>query len=157
SRLSGYGTVKSTIEALKKASDELAKAEAFGALKTNVSGDALTASATPKGIAGEYSIVVSQLAATQTLVAAGQADRTTAIATGTSTVDITITLADGSAKTLTMNKTDTSLNGIVKAINDDPDLGVKATIINDGSGAPHRLLLTAASAGTDAAVASITV
>lgn len=157
SRLSAYGTLKGTIEALKKASDALGKAEAFGALKASVSGDAFTATASAKGIAGEYNISVNQLAATQTMVAAGQADRTTAIATGSGTVDIEIALAGGGTKTLTMDEADTSLNGIVKAINADPELGIKATLVNDGSGAPHRLLLTASASGTDAAVASITV
>src|SRR5690606_38490500 len=102
SRLSAYGTLKGTIEALKKASDALGKPEAFGSLKASVSGDAFTATASAKGIAGEYSIAVTQLAATQTMVAAGQADRTTAIATGSGTVDIEIALADGSTKTLTL-------------------------------------------------------
>src|SRR5690606_19359582 len=133
------------------------KPEAFGALKASVSGDAFTATASTKGIAGEYSIAITQLAATQTLAAAGQADRTTAIATGSGTVDIEVALADGTTKTLTLNEADTSLNGIVKAINADSELGIKATLVNDGSGTPHRLLLTASDSGTDAAVASITV
>src|SRR5690606_26339910 len=88
---------------------------------------------------------------------AGQAERTQPIVTGTGTVDIEIELADGSTRTLTLDQADTSLDAIVKAINNDPELGVKATLINDGSDTPHRLLLSAATTGTDAAVASITV
>src|SRR5690606_30700290 len=61
SRLSAYGTIKSSIEALKTAGDALGKAETFGALKASVGGDAFTATATSKAIAGQYSIKVEQL------------------------------------------------------------------------------------------------
>src|SRR5690606_2570553 len=51
----------------------------------------------------------------------------------------------------------TSLEDLVAAINADPDLGVHATLVNDGSDTPHRLLLTAAETGTDAAITGISV
>ena len=51
SRLTGYGTIKSSIEALKTASDALGKAETFGALKTSVNSEAFTATASSNAIA----------------------------------------------------------------------------------------------------------
>src|SRR3546814_10359062 len=48
SRLSGYGTIKRSIEALKTASEALGKAETFGALQTSVNGDVFTAAANNK-------------------------------------------------------------------------------------------------------------
>ncbi len=159
-RFSAYGTLKSSIESLKKASDVLGKATTFEALKTAVNSDAFTATATSSAIAGQYSVKVTQLASSQTLIAAGQLDRTTAIAgdvASGSPIDIQIELADGSIKTLTINSEDTSVNGLAKAINGDPELGISATLVNDGSGQPFRLMLTAKATGTDAAVAKITV
>ncbi|RTZ47571.1 flagellar hook-associated protein 2 [Candidimonas sp. SYP-B2681] len=158
-RFSAYGTLKSTIEALKKTSDALGKAETFGALKTSANGDAFTAVATSSAVAAEYSIKITDLASSQTLVAAGQADRATTIAGegDTGPIDIEIALGNDSKKTITINKEDTSIDGIMKAINNDPELGVSATVINDGLESPFRLVLTAKATGTKAAVTSITV
>ncbi len=153
-RFSAYGTVKGAIEMLNTAAAALGKAETFGALKTTVTGDGFTASSSSKAIAGQYSVQVNQLATSQTLTSAGQADRTTALASGTGTVDIQITV-NGKTETLTLDQTDTSLDGIVKAINSDPKLGLSATLVNDGSGNPHRLLLTANSTGEDASITKI--
>ncbi|WP_353151364.1 flagellar filament capping protein FliD [Pollutimonas bauzanensis] len=152
-RLSAYGTVKGSIETLKKASDALGKAEAFGALKTSVSGDAFTATASSKAIAGQYNIEVQQLATHQTLTSVGKTSRTEVLAAGK--VEIEIKIAGQDAKTLTLDSTDTSLEGIAKAINGDSSMGVSATLINDGS--KSYLLLTAKNTGTEASVESISV
>lgn len=155
SRLSAYGTIKSSIEALKTAAGALGKVETFGALKTSVNGEAFTATATSKAIAGQYSIEVTQLATSQTLTSSsGMADRKAALANGS--VDIAFTIG-GKTKSITVGQDQTSLEGIVKAINGDSSLGVSATIVNDGSGTPHRLLLTAKKTGEEAALQTITV
>lgn len=155
SRLSAYGTVKSSIEALKTAADALGKAETFGALKASVNGDAFTAVAGNKAIAGQYSIEVTQLASSQTLTSSsGLVDRKEKLADGS--VDIAFTI-DGKTKSITVAQNQTSLEGMVKAINADSSLGVSATIVNDGSGSPHRLLLTTKNTGEKAAVQTITV
>lgn len=156
-RLSAYGTLKSSIEALQSAAEVLTKETTYGALKTSVTGDAITASANSKAIPGEYSIQVENLATSQTLVTNGVADRSDSIGSGGV---ITITLADGvTTKEIDLSDLEqTSLDNIVKAINADKDLGFTATIVNDGSpDAPHRLLLTATETGTQASAQSITV
>lgn len=154
-RLSAYGKIQSAIEALKTAAEKLGNNDTFGALKTNVSSDAFTASASSKAIAGQYEIQVETLASTQTLVTKGLADRNAANGVGGS---ITITLQDGTAQTLDLTGKDTSINGLINAINNaDPSLGVRATVLNDGSAEPHRLMLTSTTTGTDAAVATIQV
>lgn len=156
SRLSGYGTIKSSIEALKTASDALGKADTFGALKTSVAGEAYTATASSKAIAGNYNIEVTTLASAQSLTSAPQAARDAQLTTGK--VDITVTLQDGTETTLTLDAADTSMEGIVKAINEKSGLGVSATLVNDGKDTPqHYMLLTAKGTGEDAAIASITV
>lgn len=153
-RLSAYGQIKNSIAALQAAGTALTDASTFGALKTNVSGSGLTATAAAGAIAGKYSITVNALATNQTLVTNGQASRTDANGAGGV---ITITLGDGTQKTLDLTGKSTSLDGLISAINADSSLGVQATIVNDGSGTPYRLLLSSSETGTDAAVKSISV
>lgn len=157
SRLSAYGTLKSSIEALQSAAKALTNDTTYGALKTSVTGEAITASANSNAIPGEYSIQVENLATSQTLVTNGVANRTDGIGSGGV---ITITLADGvTTKEIDLSDLEnTSLDNIVKAINADKDLGFTATIVNDGSpDTPHRLLLTATETGIQASAQSITV
>jgi len=154
-RLSAYGTLKSTIESLNKAADKLRNTdETFGALKATIGGDAVTVAVDSSAIAGQYSIEVTSLATSQTLVAAGQEKRNENIGTGGT---ITITLAGGDSKTLDLTGKDTSIDGLIAAINADPELGVQATVVNDGSDQPYRLMLTAIDTGTQGAVAKIEV
>src|SRR3546814_4385809 len=84
----------------------------------------------------------------------GRADRTVSLADGSVYMSFT---RGGETKSITVAQDQTSLEGIVKAINGDSSLGVSATIVNDGSGTPHRLLLTAKNTGEEAAVQNITV
>lgn len=155
SRLTAYGTIKSSIEALKTASDALGKSETFGALKTSVNTDAFTATASNKAIAGQYSVNITQLATSQTLTSGGYADRKEQLADGS--VKITVTLQNNESKEFTLSRDQATMEGLVKAINADAKLGVSATMVNDGSGTPHRLLITAKDTGTQAAVKDITV
>lgn len=154
-RLTAYGRIQSSIEALKTAAEKLGNDDTYGALKTSVSNDAYSASATSKAIAGQYDIKVDTLASAQTLVTNGVADRSQANGTGGA---LTIKLADGTEHTLDLSGADTSINGLIKAINEaEPSLGVRATVINDGEDQPHRLMLTATATGENAAVQSIVV
>jgi len=154
-RLSAYGKLQSAIEAFQNAGKTLSADGTFGALKTNVSGEGFSASASTSAIAGQYSISVQTLATAQTLATSGQASRNTAI--GADGV-LTFTLGDGTTKTLDLTGKDTSLDGLVSAINKaDPSLGFQATIVNDGSGTPYHLLLTSTTTGSDAAISSISV
>lgn len=151
-KLSAYGKIQSAVSALQTAAQTLASADTYGALKTSVSGGALTASAGTDAIAGQYSVTVDQLAKAQTLVTSGQASRTDTNGTGGT---ITFTMNDGTTRTLDMTGKDTSLNGLMNAINSDPDLGISATLVNDGSSTPYRLLITTDETGTDASIAGI--
>jgi len=152
-RLSAYGKIQSAVEALQQSAGALSDSGTFGALRAGVSGDAITAGASPSAIAGQYSISVETLATAQSLVLGGVADRAAPIGSGGT---LRMTLNDGSHHSLDLGA-GTSIDQIVGAINSDPALGIRATIINDGSDAPHRLLLTAAATGTLAAVAGIQV
>jgi len=153
-RLSAYGTLKGALEAFQNAAKDLGKSATLGALKTSSSMDGMAVSASHKAIAGSYQVNVQQLARAQTLAAAGQTTRDAAIGTGGV---ITFTRQDGSTKTLDLSQQGTSLNDLVQAINADASLGISATIVQDGSDAPHRLLLTTKDTGTQAAISQVSV
>ncbi|MNS59796.1 Flagellar hook-associated protein 2 [compost metagenome] len=103
-------------------------------------------------VAGQYTIEVKNLARAQSLQSSAVADRTAKNgATGTFEIE----LADGTKRTVDL-KDDTSLNGIVKAINADDKTGLRATVINDGNGNNY-LMLTSRETGEKASVKSITV
>ncbi|CAM5215925.1 hypothetical protein CDEF62S_01598 [Castellaniella defragrans] len=142
--LSAYGQLQSAVSALQAAAQTLTTSGTFNALQATVSGSALTASTASGAVAGQYSITVDQLAKPQTLYTTGQASATAANGTGGT---LTLTLGDGTTHTLDLTGKDTSLNGLVEAINSDSSLGVSATLINDGSSSPYHLLLGARSTG----------
>lgn len=153
-RVTAFGQLKSAVEAVQKAAAVLGKPETLGAVKGSVTGgDALTATVAAEGaVAGHYTINVKTVATSQTLQSGAVADRK---ASNGATGSFEIELADGTKKTVDL-KGDTSLNGIVKAVNADDTLGVRATVITDGDGKSY-LMMTAKNTGVQASVKSITV
>ncbi|MCR4299350.1 MAG: flagellar filament capping protein FliD [Gallionella sp.] len=185
-KLSAYGSVKGAVSSFQAAVQSLSSASNFQSLKATTSDAAIfSASATSSAAAGTYSLEVTSLAQAQKLVAAGQTSSTAAIGAGAST---TVTFDFGAisggtfdagtgkytgaafasngsgTKSVTIDSTNNSLQGIRDAIN-TAQMGVTATIINDGSGTPYRLALSSDSNGTsnslkisvsgDAAVSSL--
>ncbi len=96
-------------------------------------------SATATGTAGlgSYQIEVMALAQVQKDVSGGYADKTTSTF-GTGTMSLTV---GGTPTSITIDATNNSLDGIAKAIN-DAATGVTATVINDGTASPYRLVLS---------------
>lgn len=150
-RISSFGTISGLVSSLQTAAQSLqTNLHAFGATSSDTS--LLSASATSSATAGNYSISVTHLAQAQSLVAAGQASQTSAITSSASTVTFKI----GTTLTDVTVGAGATLQDIRDAIN-GANLGVTATIINDGSGTPYRLALTANDTGTANGVSSITV
>jgi flagellar hook-associated protein 2 len=164
-RISALGTVQSALSQFRLAAQGL-NSLAFNSFSANSSNSAAV-SATASSIAkpGNYSLTVSQLAQAQNLVAAGQPSATTAIGSGAPTTlsfdfgtisggtlnNGTYTgagfTANGSAtKSITIDSSNNTLSGIRDAIN-AANIGVTASIINDGSASPERLVLTSNSSG----------
>lgn len=154
-RLSGYGIIKGSLTDLQKSAKALGDVEKFGALKASSSNkDIIDVKADNSAIAGNYNVKIKNLATQQTLVAEGQEFRDKNIGDGNGTISFTI---NGEDQKVELNG-DSSLEGIMKAINANPDLGVQATMINDGDAAnPYRLMFTSKDTGTDAAVTAISV
>ena len=169
-KLSAYGQLNSALSALQSAAAALAKPALFQGLKASSSAtEVLTASALATAASGSYSVNVTALAQAQSLAATGVADTSSAIGAGTAatlTLDFgTISggtldpstgqytgatfIADATrtATSITLDASNNSLAGIRDAINASADIGVTASIVNDGSAAPNRLVLTSKQTG----------
>lgn len=167
-KLSAYGSVKGALSSFQTSTQSLSSASNFQPLKATPSDTTVfSASATSIAMAGTYSLEVTSLAQAQKLVATGQTGSADAIGTGASTT-VTFdfgtisggTFDSGTGKytgaafasngagttSITIDSGNNSLQGIRDAIN-TAQMGVTATIINDGSGTPYRLALSSDSNG----------
>lgn len=172
-KLSAYGSVKGAVSTFQSALSSLNKPNTFQTLAASSSDSTvLSASTSSIAVTGSYSMEVSSLAQSQKLAAAGQASSTDAIGSGNPTVltfdfgtisggtfdsvsgqytGSSFTSNGSGVKTVTINSNNNSLQGIRDAIN-GAGIGVTASIINDGSGAPYRLVLSSDSMGADHSV-----
>jgi flagellar hook-associated protein 2 len=107
----------------------------------------LTAAASGSAVPGVYTLTVNSLAQAQQIASQGFASTTSAITQGT----FQIGLASGQSATITIDGTNDTLQGLANAIN-NANVGVSASIINDGSAQPYRLLLTSSKSGTANAI-----
>jgi len=96
-----------------------------------------TATASSTANLGSFQVEVIEMAQLQKDVSAGYTDKAAA-EFGTGTISLTV---GGTATDITIDSSNNSLEGIASAINDS-DLGVTATIINDGTANPYRLVLS---------------
>lgn len=90
-----------------------------------------------------YQVEVVSLAQVQKSVAASGVSSKTSSSFGTGALNLTVA---GTSHAINITSANNSLEGIMKAINDG-DFGVKASIINDGTASPYRLILTGEDVG----------
>lgn len=167
-QLSVLGTLKSSVSSFQTAVKDLKDTGSFQSFKTTSSAPtALTATAGSAASEGSYSVNITSLAQTQQLVAAGQASSTSAIGSGASTTlsfdfgtisggtfdsgvytGASFTSNGGGVQTVTIDGTNNTLEGIRDAVN-SADIGVKASIINDGGASPYRLVFSSDTSGVD--------
>ena len=165
SKLSAYGQISSMLSGLKLAAEKLADASLYTGVKASSSAaDVVTASAKSTAQSGTYALDVKQLSQAQSLATAGVPSATTAIGGGKVTIEFGAisggtlgadgkysgaTFAADSTRTrwIDIDQTKSSLEGIAKAINDKTTLGVTATIVNDGTATPNRLVLMSKQTG----------
>ncbi|VVE70667.1 flagellar hook protein FliD [Pandoraea captiosa] len=166
-KLSALGQLQSSLSAFQASLLTLSSASQYLQMSANVGDNTiLTASSGTGAAAGSYSVNVSQLAQAQSLTTSGVTNQTSAIGSGTAT-KLTFsfgtitggTLTDGvysgagftanasqQPVTITIDSTNNSLQGIRDAINAS-GAPVNATIVNDGSNTPYRLVLTSKTTG----------
>lgn len=142
-RLSAYGVLKGALSSFQTAMQALKTLAKFQSYTATAADPAIfSASADSSAAAGSYAIVVGTLAQAHVVKAGGLASDTAASSTGT----IQIRVGNGATTTVTIDATNNTLRGVRDAIN-AANAGVSATIVNDGSATPYRLVLTAAASG----------
>ena len=150
-KISSFGTIKGLVSGFQSALQGLSTSlQAYSATPSDAS--VLTASAASTAVAGTYSLNVTTLAQAHKLAAAGQVSDTSAISAGASTVTFTV----GTTSTDIAIAAGATLQDIRTAIN-AANIGVSASIVNDGSGTPYRLALSSDNTGTSNAINSITI
>lgn len=163
-KLTAFGTLSGAVSSFQSAAAALNSTSLINSLKaTSSDTSSVNATASSIAVAGSYTIETSQLAQAQTLVASGQASLTTSLGTGTLQFNFgtingvgfnpvtgqygagtTFTNNGNGTKTVTITAGNDNLLGIRDAIN-NANIGVSATIVNDGSATPWRLALTSTS------------
>ena len=135
-------TLQTNVESLKDTTTPF-----LGRVATSVNADIATVTASDSALAGSYSLEVTSLAKAQNLVSvAGRYADTDTSEVGTGTLAIAIGTADPTE--ITIDSSNNTLAGIRDAIN-AVDAGVTASIVNDGTASPYRLVITANGTGTD--------
>ena len=173
SKISAYGSVKGALASFQNALSALNSPSLFASQSALASDTTvLSASTSMLASAGSADITVINLAKAQKLSSTGQASTISTIGAGTPTpISFQFgtvsggTLANGTyagatftpdaaqtTTTLVIDSSNYSLQGIRDAINRG-NLGVKATIVNDGAaGTPYRLTLTSNATGVTSAM-----
>jgi len=175
-KLTAYGSLQGALSTFQGQMAAMSALSVFqGISATPADATVLTASASTSATPGSYTVNVTNTALAQSLYAAGQTSTTAAIGAGaTTTLTFTHGKIGGTAVagiypngstftqdatqatgTVTIDATNNSLQGIRDAIN-NANLGVSATIVNDGSATPYRLVLTSTQTGANSGM-NITV
>lgn len=138
-RLSALKEFNGKLEGFLGKIEDMDSASDLQSRKTNLSSkDFFSASAESAALPGTYQVEVVKLAQVEKRVSQGYADKQ-AQKFGSGTISLTI----GSSETisLTVDETSNSLEGIMQTIN-SAGAGVTASIINDGTSSPYRMVLT---------------
>jgi flagellar hook-associated protein 2 len=150
-RLEAYAQFKTTLDDLKSAVSAMTLTSQVKTTSTSLSAGAPFTATSASAGSGSYNIAVKQLAQVQKTVSDGWASQSDPLlGTGTFTIN------NGTADTnFTLDASNNSLAGLAAAINEKSgDTGVKATIINDGTATPYRLVFTGVDAVSDFTVSS---
>lgn len=150
SRIEAYAQFKTTIDDLKSAASAMNLTSQVKSTSVSLSTGAPYTATGTNASSGSYNIAVKQLAQVQKTVIEGVASQTDALlGTGTFTIN------GKTSAVLSITPENNSLSGLAAAINEQSaSTGVKATIINDGSASPYRLVLTGTDSGTEFNVTS---
>ncbi len=158
SKISAFGTLKSSLSSFQTALANLSTASKFSAQSTTVSDSTIfSATANGKATNSNYAVTVSQLAQNQKLAMAGLPSKTATVGSGTLT--ITLGSYDSDTNTFNPNAEKTPVNIVIPPGSDSlekvrdainaANAGVTATIINDGSASGNRLVITSKDSGTE--------
>ncbi len=155
-QLTAYGSLKGALSSFQTALSGLHQATTFQKSTTSVSDSSVfTATATGSLSSADYGIEVTDIATSHKLASGQFASNTDAVGTGELTFRFgtydagsnTFTAnPDKTIETVTIDASNNSLQGIRDAVN-QADIGVTASIVNDGSG--YRLLFKSDATGEE--------
>ncbi len=156
-RLSAFGALKGALSAFQSSVAALADPAKFNSITATISDPTLAkVSATSSAVVGSHSLEIQTLAQSQKLKSANFETTSTAIGSGTLTIQFgtynggAFTLnTDKAAQSIVISSNNSSLSGIRDAIN-QADAGVTASIVNDGSG--NRLVIASKDTGVSNAL-----
>ena len=163
-QLSAFGALKGALSSFQSALSSLQSLSTYTERTATTSDfSSLTVSANNTAVAGSYAIEVSQLAKAHSLASGSYSATTDVVGEGTLSFRFGTTVytgptpgpedyasftlnGDKAAASITIDSSNNTLSGIRDAIN-DADIGVNASIINDGSG--FRLLFASTDTGAE--------
>ena len=145
SKISAYGQLSSALSAFQGAVKALG-GTGLGACTATSSAAAVTVTTTTGATPGNYNVQVTQLAQAAKLVSPGYADATAALGAGT----LSISVAGGAS--VALSPAGSSLNDLRDAIN-AANLGVSASIVDDGSATGKRLMIAGKDTGAGKTIA----
>ncbi|MBT22549.1 hypothetical protein CMK17_21815 [Candidatus Poribacteria bacterium] len=145
SKISGLGAAASILDILKEGAELLNDAKDFNTLSIhNSQSSAIEATVTNNARTGTNSVTVSSIAREQRSISDGF-DSSTATINGANTTTISITI-DANTENIPVGSA--SLDSIKTAIN-EADLGVRAEIVNTGTGSGNYRLQLVGESGSD--------
>ncbi len=138
-RLKAFSDFDTKLKSFLSIAEELDTAKELVVNKSTLSSEGFfSVNADASALAGTYNVEVVSLARQEKEVSSGVADGWTSAGGDVTLNGQTVSIAAGS-----------TLGQIQEAINGTADIGLKATIINDGTATPNRLVLTADDAGVN--------
>ncbi len=150
-RIEAYAQFKTTLDDLKTAASAMTLTSQVKTTSVSLSTSAPFTATSVNASSGSYNIAVKQLAQVQKTVSDGWTSQSDPLL-GTGT----FTLNNGTADTIiTVDSTNNSLAGLAAAINaQSTATGVKATLINDGTATPYRMVFTGVDSSSNFTVTS---
>ncbi len=151
--LTAIGTFKGALLEFQSSLAPLRKADAFKSITASSSNeDIFTVIADDNAVLGQYNIEISQLAQSQKLISEPFSSDFDTVGSGRIRIEFGeirndnefVANAEMTPQIISIDEKNSSLRGIQQAIN-EADAGVRASIINDGSG--YRLVLNAEKSG----------
>lgn len=150
-KISAFGKLESALTKFQTSVNTLNDAKSFKGVTSQVTGSSVVAASSTDAPVGRYEINVTSLAKGSSVATQGVADKTADMGAGS----VQITLANGDVLDATVTDANSSLEDVRNAINDQ-NKGVSASIVNDGSGTPYRLVLASTETGTEASIGNVT-
>ena len=138
-QIDAYNLLNTSLSNLKTFMAGMNTASTFQGMSASVADSTfMTAQASSTAAAGAHTVTVNNLATFQRQVSAQGYTSASDLNMGTG--KISITGGDSTVPPITIDTTNNSLNGIADAINKS-GANIMASVINDGSGSPYRLVL----------------